>query len=113
MQKYWGRFLLSLLTFLSCSFCIMTPSNIFASSFYCSSESVKTDDLRDLLDDLEEPPVRLSATPHSGSSSVQGGSSRCSGPHLAGTSVPQGMATAATLRLASIHGPVLAQEGHH
>lgn len=108
MQKYWGRFLLNLVTFVSCSFCI----NIFA-SFYCSSESVKTDDLRDLLDDLEEPPVRLSATPHSGSSSVQGGTSRCSGPHIAGTSVPQGMATAATLRLASVHGPVLAQEGHH
>lgn len=77
---------------------IMADSNIFFARFGVSSESVRTDDLRDLLDDLEDPPLLPAVTPRSSrGSSVQGGS-RCSGPYLAGTSVPPGMATAATIK---------------
>lgn len=64
-----------------------------------NSESVKTDDLKDLLDEFEPPPQPLQTANSKDSHSLQSdGSKKCGKPCLSGTSVPNGMSTGVTLR---------------
>ncbi|KAK8383462.1 hypothetical protein O3P69_015734 [Scylla paramamosain] len=58
------------------------------------SESVKTDDLKDLLDDIDEQP-HTDLPEHPSSQSIDG---RCNSPLLAGISVPPGISTGVTQR---------------
>ncbi|XP_045626262.1 cilia- and flagella-associated protein 418 [Procambarus clarkii] len=62
-------------------------------------ESVKSDDLKDLLDEFEPPPQPIDSGNISDiASSKSGGSRKCSTPILSGTTCPKGMSTGATLR---------------
>ncbi|KAG7166226.1 protein C8orf37 homolog isoform X2 [Homarus americanus] len=64
------------------------------------SESAKTDDLKDLLEEFEPPPRPLSTTdsPNTLASQPGGGSNKCSTPYLSGTTLPEGISTGTILR---------------
>nr|XP_053626156.1 cilia- and flagella-associated protein 418-like [Cherax quadricarinatus] len=63
------------------------------------NESVKSDDLKDLLDEFETPPQPLDINNISRTvKSESGESKKCSMPILSGTSCPKGMSTGATIR---------------
>lgn len=63
------------------------------------SESVKTDDLKDLLDEIEPPLEPLHTANCTDTHNLPSDSNKkCGKPFLSGTSVPNGMSTGVTLR---------------
>ncbi|XP_069947958.1 cilia- and flagella-associated protein 418 isoform X2 [Cherax quadricarinatus] len=74
-----------------------TNSKLRSKEITC--ESVKSDDLKDLLDEFETPPQPLDINNISRTvKSESGESKKCSMPILSGTSCPKGMSTGATIR---------------